>query len=375
MRLDRISAENFRNLKGQAELSPGLNILIGENGQGKTNWLEAVYFVSTGTSFRTSKRAESIAFGSETATVEGTVAASAEISRILTARIAPDKRTLLVNDKKATTAEFVGNLYCIVFNAGEMDIVRGQPEGRRRFLDDSIAALHPPFAKTTSDYAKVIKQKNALLQRAADGEIRRDVAVASLDAWNDELAKLAKKIHTARTRLVERLSDAMQDRLFMRETIEVRYRSSFEEKGDMTDYEALVRDRLTVRADAELAAGRSLIGPHRDDLDILFDGADIRKYGSAGQQRSSLLQIMLAGMSVYHSTTGGFPVFLIDDIDAELDYRRIGNLLDHLAEKCQTIVTTSKDSFVERFGADQNTLYVENGVAETRRNSARNAGK
>lgn len=369
MHLERVAAENFRNLAGSASFARGLNILIGENGQGKTNWLEAIYLLSSGTSFRTAKRVESIAFGEATSTIDGTIASSENITRTLTAKISADRRTLLVNEKKATTAEFIGNLYCIVFNAGEMDIVRGHPESRRRFLDDSIAALHPPFTRTAADYNRVIKQKNALLQRAAEGGITSDAASASLDAWNDELARLSRNIHNARIRLIERLSGSMHDRLFTREQIEVRYVSSFAEHGDLSDYESLVRDRLAIRKQAELAAGRSLIGPHRDDLEILFDGVDIRKYGSAGQQRSALLQIMLAGMNVYQSTTGDFPVFLIDDIDAELDYRRIGNLLDHLSDKCQTIVTTSKESFVERFGSTGRTLFVENGRNVERRAS------
>jgi DNA replication and repair protein RecF len=116
---------------------------------------------------------------------------------------------------------------------------------------------------------------------------------------------------------------------------------------------------------AEVVAGHALIGTHRDDMEIKFDGHDIRKFGSAGQQRSALLLLQLANISVFHATRGEYPLFLIDDIDAELDYRRIGKLLEFLDGKAQTLVTTSKESFVEKFGSSATLFKVENGTANS----------
>ncbi len=107
---------------------------------------------------------------------------------------------------------------------------------------------------------------------------------------------------------------------------------------------------MKIRVQAELVSGYSLIGTHRDDLDVLFDGHDLRKFGSSGQQRSALLVLQLANLQVYHSQNQEYPLFLLDDIDAELDYKRIGQLLEFLQDKTQTFVTTSKESFVEKFG-------------------------
>jgi DNA replication and repair protein RecF len=121
---------------------------------------------------------------------------------------------------------------------------------------------------------------------------------------------------------------------------------------------------LRLRTQAEVVAGHSLIGTHRDDLEILLNGHDLRRFGSAGQQRSALLLLLLANIEVYRSTRGEYPLFLIDDIDAELDYRRIGELLEYLSEKTQTVSTTSKDSFIEKFGQKARVFRVEDGVAK-----------
>lgn len=109
---------------------------------------------------------------------------------------------------------------------------------------------------------------------------------------------------------------------------------------------------MSLRVQAEVVAGHALIGTHRDDMELKFDGHDIRKFGSAGQQRSALLLLQLANISVYNATRGEYPLFLIDDIDAELDYKRIGKLLEFLKDKTQTFVTTSKESLVEKFGSN-----------------------
>jgi DNA replication and repair protein RecF len=115
---------------------------------------------------------------------------------------------------------------------------------------------------------------------------------------------------------------------------------------------------------AELAAGYSLVGPHRDDLEILFDGRDLRKFGSSGQQRSALLLLQVANLAVYYSQHQEYPLFLLDDIDAELDHKRIGQLLEFLQDKTQTFVTTSKNGFAEEFGGGAWVFRIENGAAE-----------
>lgn len=361
MLLESLEVQDFRNLRGSLTPSSGLNILVGDNGQGKTNCLEAIYLLSTTRSFKTAKPQEAIRFGAELAIVRGGVRQSEEISHELQVAIQPSSKVLTVNGKRATLHEYLGELHSVVFNSDAVEIVRGHPDARRRFLDDAIVSLHPPFVQTFADYNRVLKQKNSLLQNARDNELNLEKVAELLLPWNEQLAALAARIHRGRTRIVERLNEALENRLFGNETISIRYMSSLEGKGDLAEYESLIAERLGIRVQAEIIAGHALVGPHRDDLEILFDGRDLRKFGSAGQQRGALLVLQLANLGVYHATRGEYPLFLLDDLDAELDYHRIGALLDYLSDKTQTFVSTSKESFVEKFAAHASVFPVRNG--------------
>jgi DNA replication and repair protein RecF len=364
MLLESIEARDFRSLTGKIECGQGLNILAGENGQGKTNWLEAIGVLAHTRSFRTAKLQETVNFNSDLAWIRGQVRESPEILRELRVEIKGNTKTLSINDKKESINRYLGQLHAIVFNADELEIVRGLPDARRRFLDAGIVSLHPPFVQVFADYNRVIKQKNALLQAAKDGGEPFEKASETLEPWNSQLAPLAAKIHRARVRFIERINEVLEKKLFGREELSICYLSSLEGKGDLTDYQNLMAERLSLRVQAEVAAGHALLGTHRDDMELKFDGHDIRKFGSAGQQRSALLLLQLANISVFHATRGEYPLFLIDDIDAELDYKRIGKLLGFLAGKTQTFVTTSKESLIERFGANALVFRVENGAAK-----------
>jgi DNA replication and repair protein RecF len=365
MLLESLEAQNFRNLRGQITFGKGLNVLVGENGQGKSNWLEAIAVLASARSFRTARLQDAVNFESETAMIRGAVRESPEILRDLQVVIAGNTKTVSINDKKETVHRYLGQLHAVVFNSDELEIVRGVPDSRRRFLDAGIVSLHPPFVQVVADYNRVIKQKNALLQSAREGEFSLEKVREMLEPWNAQLVKLAVKINKARLRFIERVNEVLEKRLFGREELTVRYLSSLEGKGDLADYENLITERLALRVQAEVVSGHALIGTHRDDLELKFDGHDIRKFGSAGQQRSTLLLLQLANISVFHATRGEYPLFLIDDIDAELDYRRIGRLLEFLDRKAQTFVTTSKESFVEKFGSSATVFKVENGTAKS----------
>lgn len=365
MLLELLEAENFRNLDGKMTCARGLNIVFGENGQGKTNWLEAIYLLATTKSFKTARLQEAVKFDASLALVRGTVHQGEDVRRVLQVAVQGNTKSLSVNNKKETVQRFLGQLHAVVFNSDELEIVRGQPEARRKFLDGGIVSIYPPFVQTLADYNRVIRQKNSLLQSAQANEFSVERVGELLQPWNEQLIALAARIHKARIRFVERLNAVLETKLFGKEEISIRYASSLEGKGDLDDYANLIAERLNLRVQAELASGYSLIGTHRDDLDILFDGHDLRKYGSSGQQRSALLVLQLANLQVYFSQHNEYPLFLLDDIDAELDYKRIGQLLEFLHDKTQTFVTTSKESFIEKFGKNARVFDVSNGrIAE-----------
>lgn len=364
MLLESLEARNFRNLNEQLDFGSGLNIIFGDNGHGKTNFLEAIYLLATTKSFKTAKLTETIRFGEETAIVRGRVRKSAEITHQLQVFLQGGVKALSVNNKKETINRYLGEMHAVMFNSDELAIVRGQPDARRRFLDGGIVSIFPPFIQTITDYNRVIKQKNSLLHQAQNKGLTVEQTTLQLEPWNEQLAALATRVHKARIRYVDRLNSVLQKKLFGNEEVTIRYASALEGKGDLNDYASLIEDRLRLRVQAELAAGHALIGTHRDDLEIQFDGRDLRKFGSSGQQRSALLILQLATVSVYYEQNLEYPLFLIDDIDAELDYKRIGQLLKYLDGKTQTFVTTSKESFNERFGGNATLFKIRNGAVE-----------
>jgi DNA replication and repair protein RecF len=361
MLLAAIEATNFRNLTGKILWGPRLNIIYGNNGQGKTNWLEAIHVLARTKSFRTPRLQESIKFGEQVATVRGTVTAGLDFERELQVTLNENTKSIFVNQKREALTRYLSQLQVFSFTAADLDVVRGLPEARRRFLDRGISSLRPAYIQTIVDYSKVIKQKNKILQLASESEFSLEKTTDLLAPWNDQLATLAEQIHRQREDYVAGLNRVLERQLFDRRHLTARYMSSLEGKGELSAYASLLRERMTVRLPAEVAAGHALIGPHRDDLEILLDGREIRVYGSSGQQRSTLLLLDLAAISLYNLASNDHPVFIIDDVDAELDEGRIRHLLEYLENRTQTFITTSKRSHVEGFLSRANVYEIEDG--------------
>jgi len=363
MLLESLEVHQFRNLSGEVFWGEGLNIISGENGHGKTSWLEAIYLLATSKSFRTQRLQEATSFGESLTVVRGRVARSREVHRDLQVTVQGNTKSLSLNGKRETVASYLSQLHVVAFTADELDVVRGGPEARRRFLDRGVVALHHSYVQTLADYQRVIKQKNRLLQNVSDSEVSMGNVRELIEPWNEQIVLLGSSIHRARSDYVERLKQSLQERLFEREEVTIRYVSALEGKGDLANYEALLRERLSLRLQAEIASGYALIGPHRDDLQILFDGREIRAYGSSGQQRSALILLDLAAISVYYLWHNEYPVFLMDDVDAELDKGRIGRLLEYLEGRTQTFVTTSKGDLIKEFAGNAKVFDVSKGVA------------
>ena len=362
MLLTSIRANSFRNLKGDVDWGNGINILHGNNAQGKTNWLEAIFLLAYAKSFRTTHLHETITFGKTTASILGHIARGNRIELDLEVIIKGHTKQTLVNGKREPVARYGAQLDAVSFTTDELEVVRGGPEARRSFIDRGATALHPSYSQTLGDYNKVIKQKKKLLEQAAEGGLKLEELAEILEPWNQQLVTLSAQIHQARTEYVNLLNDALEHSLFG-DRISIRYISSLEGKGDLDDYQHLIAQRLQTRMQAELFAGACLIGPHRDDLSVLFGDRNLRSFGSSGQQRSALITLDLAAISVYHSKHHDYPIFLIDDVDAELDGIRIERLLEYLDGRTQTFVTTSKRTHFERFTRRANFYEVGGGSA------------
>jgi DNA replication and repair protein RecF len=375
MLLAEIEATNFRNLGGKIVWGSNLNIIYGNNGQGKTNWLEAIYLLARTKSFRTQRLQEAIKFGEQVAVVQGKVT-SGGLERDLQVTLHDNSKTIFINSKREPLTRYLTQLQIFSFTASDLEVVRGTPEARRRFLDRGISSIRPAYLKTIADYNRVLKQKNKVLQLSNESELSLAKTEDLLGPWNDQLIKLGGVIHREREEYVAGLNGVLERQLFEKRDVTTRYVSSLEGKGDMADYESLLRARIALRLQAEVAAGYALIGPHRDDLEIHLDGREIRAFGSSGQQRSALLILDLAAISLYNSTANDHPVFLIDDVDAELDEKRITHLLEYLENRTQTFITTSKRNHVEGFFSRANVYEIAEGRVRSsqRRDDLASAG-
>lgn len=361
MLLKSLEIHCFRNLKGHVDWGNNLNIIWGENGQGKTNWLESIYLLATSKSFRTQRLQEAIKFNESLSVISGVVTRSHEVSRELQVVIQGNTKSLLVNSKRESLSQYLGQLHTIAFTASELEIVRGTPEARRKFLDRGIISLHPSYLQTLANFHRVIKQKNRLLQAVGNAELPMNSIMLKLEPWNEQLIALSAEIFNSRSEYVDRLGKSLKFNLFSNDELSIHYVSSLEGKGDISNYKSLLAERLHIRIQAEVSAGYALIGPHRDELKIMFNGRDVRMFGSSGQQRSALILLDLAAISVYHTWHGEYPLFLMDDADAELDRKHISSLIDYLQGGVQTFVTTSKDNLIKDYQSQADIYEVIEG--------------
>jgi DNA replication and repair protein RecF len=366
MLLTRIEASGFRNLEGAVEFGPGLNIFYGDNAQGKTNWLEAIYLLANTKSFRTSQVRECINFDSPQAILRGDVS-HGSVKKQLQVLLTESSKEFFVNGKREALVRYITNLDVFVFSLEEMDVIRGEPAQRRRFIDRGIVTIKPGFLNTLAEYNRVVKQKNRLLGEASESDDPGSY-YSQVDAWNDQLVDLGTMIHDARIDYGNRLNCVLEENdhgraIFGAERITVRYQSQLEGKGDLGRYRELFRERLALRMAAETAAGHCLIGPHRDDLELLADGREVSRFGSAGQQRSALLLLDLAQVTIYTSVYDESPVLVIDDLDAELDRGRIEALLSQVEGRVQTFVSTSRRGVANRYRDRASVYLVQSGRA------------
>lgn len=361
MLLEAIQAHDFRNLSGNISWGESLNIIYGDNGQGKTNWLEAIYFLATSKSFRTQYPQETINFGKEMAVIRGSVKHSGEIYRDLQVAVQGNRKILSINNKRETVTQYLGQISVVAFTADELDVTRGGPEARRKFLDKGIILLKNKYIQTLSDYHQVVKQKKHLLHKIQTENIQFSEAFELIGPWNEQLVTLGAAIHRNREDYVDRLNQVFEKRLFSQEEVSIRYCSSLGGKGDLKNYESTLATYLRERLGAEIQSASVLVGPHRDDLQILFDGRDIRRFGSSGQQRSALILLDLAVIKLYYSWHNEYPIFIMDDVDAELDRKRIAKLLEYVGGRTQTFMTTSKEDIKNAYSSRAAVYEVENG--------------
>ncbi len=365
MWLQKLHVDGLRNLQG-IELSPGrgLTVIVGRNGQGKSSLLESIYMLATGRSFRTRKLDELVRWGGATIRIEGEVEAKSDHSRLKVIMHGKERR-LMVNGAEKGLESYLGRLDLIDLTADRMHALKGSPQERRRFIDRGVVGLSPGYLRALGEYRRVLQQRNALLR----GGIRSDAA-GQLDAWDERLVAAAQGVHLRRREYLERLKARTAEIAKLvfpdGEALTLRYRCSPRdaEKADPSGFSSMFAQALRRQRETDQGVGFTTLGPHRDDLAVELEGNDLRKFGSAGQTRASMVALKLAKLELLKEQRGTHPLFLMDDFDADLDEIRARAVAESLAQGgFQTVVATSKISFIEAIGVNFDQIRMEKGVA------------
>jgi DNA replication and repair protein RecF len=341
MRVTRAELRDFRNYeRAELELPPGLTVVHGRNGAGKTNLLEALCFGCTSRSPRTSNERELVRRGASVARVALGLEDAGQ-DHLLEVGLPPGEPKLvrLDGNRLAGAPDLDRRPAVSVFLPERLELVKGPPASRRAHLDRFVAALWPGRAETRTAYGRALAQRNALLVRLRGGS-----SPAGLDAWDAELARHGARLMADRREAVEGVRERfarLATRLGLAGEAELRYRP----RSPAGSAEELAQE-LAERRAADLERGFTAHGPHRDELLLLLDGASLRSFGSQGQQRMALLALLFAERALLEERSGRAPLMLLDDVMSELDAARRELLAGLLRTGGQAVVTATELSHV-----------------------------
>lgn len=348
MKISEIELYNFRNYENEKiNFCEGTNIIYGDNGMGKTNILEAIYYFSYGRSFRTNGR-EIIKDGEKEAKINLSFEKNERLYNGKIKFLSGNKKEILLNDIELNkTSQLLGNFLCVLFTPDELRIIKGMPEIRRKFCDSAIMLLRPNYIKELIRYRNILNQKTALLKSR-----RYD----TLSVWNEKLCESGEKIMKMRESYIERIKEKAQylqkEITDGKEILEIIYAPSVK-KGE--NY----FEKLCEYTEKEKENMFCLVGPHRDEIIFEINGKNAKNYASQGQIRTAVLCLKLAQMEIIKEETDEFPVLLLDDILSELDKKRREFLISKIKDK-QIIITCTdiEDSIVDE---KSNIINIKDG--------------
>ena len=359
MRVERIGLRDFRNYEAaEVELAAGLTVVTGANGAGKTNLLEALYFGCTARSPRTSNERELVRRGGDgVARVVIDLAGPDAEHRIEVGFHPGEAKHMRVDGSPVESlAASQARPLVSVFLPERLELVKGAPAARRAHLDQLVAALWPSRAETRASYSRALAQRNALVARVRAGA----AGPAALDAWDAELARHGIRLMADRSEAVDGLRPLFAElgaRLGLPGSAELRYRP----RSPATDAEGLAAE-LAERRAADIDRGFTAHGPHRDELQLMLEGASLRSYGSQGQQRAALLALLFAERTLLAERRARLPLMLLDDVMSELDAERRELLADLLRAGGQSVITTTEPEHVPGAALGGGVILVENGT-------------
>ncbi len=357
MVVKKLTLKNFRNYEDETfSFEDGLNILTGRNAQGKTNCVEAVFYLCTGASLRIRHDRQLIRRGEERAQI--CAEAQTRYGRILLeAIIYENRRELYLNGNRTTrSVDFVGNMKSVFFSPGELRLIQDGPDERRRFLNLSVSQTSKEYAQALLRFGRILEQRNNLLKERDAGMV-----FETLPVWDEQFAAVASRIIVKRQEYLAKLSPlAAEAHAFLTddaETLSLSLDKTYRgDEGEISN--RLVRE-LSSCYERDIRLGFTSVGPHRDDIKIVLDGADARGFSSQGQARTAALSMKLAEVEIFRELSGEAPVLILDDVMSELDLPRRKKLLSRVKD-VQCILTCTHAERV-LYGAESNKIRISGG--------------
>lgn len=346
MRISRITVRQFRNYEEQkVSFDNNINVFIGNNGQGKTNILEAFYLAAIGRSHRTTNDQEMIHFDHNQATVEVDFERHHIAHHLLIKLERQGKKQFILNDQVVKTRELIGTLNVVLFSPEDLLLVKGAPVQRRRFMDMEFSQTSRIYYQELMKYNRIVVQRNNLLKKIKEKTEKID----QLDSWDDQLAHTAASLVKRRQGALKKmfmLANLMHRKLTdSQETLTTAYYQPYFQEGIDNHYHILdpewYKKKIINSRIIDINRGITTVGPHRDDLCLTVNGINLRTYGSQGQQRTGALAFKLAELEYFKSETGEYPVLLLDDVLSELDSIRREQLTLFIKDRIQTFITAT----------------------------------
>ena len=362
MIIKRFCAENFRNIeKCDISFLPGVNLLYGNNAQGKTNAVEGIYVFARGKSFRAREDKEMLSFEKEGFRIYVEYEDKDGDKTLEYAHFGRERRRKKNGYVIKSVKEMIGDFKAVLFYPDDLGLVKDSPEERRAFLNVAISQCYPVYVDDYSRYKTALENRNCLLKNASKGNYFSDGEIIS---WSESMAEYAsyiylyrkeyiKKLEVYANKIIEEISDG-------KEKLSLSYKSDVCE--EISDREKIKEEYIrifTSNIEKEKIVGNSLYGPHRDDMEIFINGVSARSYASQGQQRSIVLALKLAEGEVNREICGEYPVFLFDDVLSELDEKRKNYVLSGIGER--QIIITSCESEGKNIPADR-IIEVRGGI-------------
>lgn len=359
MKIKKLILNNFRNYDFlDIEFSDSINIFYGNNGQGKTNILEALYILSTTKSHKNSNDKEIIKFNENEAFIHGYFNENSIDIKVDIHIEKNKKKEIIINNLKLNRInEHIGNINIIIFSPEDLKIINSSPAKRRSFIDTELCQINKVYMNNLSIYKKIIEQRNKLLKEIS---IKKDKNIIStLDVWDEQLIKYGVEIIKEREKFIEKISNIVRDKHKEITNTDEELKIIYKKNVDEINF----REELKNNREKDLKYICSNVGPHRDDIDFYINDVDVKIYGSQGQQRTVALILKLSEIEIIKNIYNKKPILLLDDVLSELDRKR-QRLLLKMINGTQTFITcTGIEEFINE-NIDINTIYeIKNGEA------------